>query len=266
MAVINHKTNTMISNIKKEDLVAFFVEARASIDVLLGMREAFDRFDDGSIDDEELYEIVSGSSIESFYMEVYRMSSCAQLPSINRYAASLRVVINEYNKKVSFFQSKFLYLEESDIATFKNLSYEILSGLLFILFYDFGISEVLESDNIDEIYDLYCKTYEIQPKDDAVDVANLVKAYKFKLDIFDEYPEYEEAFDTIIGPYRLEINEENLTIDLVVKLINGELSVSELIKMIPSSADEMLLADAVGIPLFNFKDSVDELDAFSKKE
>lgn len=234
--VVNHKINKAIASIKKEHLTGFFDESRNSIEILTGLRDAFEAYEEGSMDSEDLYEVVCSSEIQAFYAEIYYLTASSFIPSISRHAMTLCEQIKQYNEKVKYFNDNFLYLEDGDITTFRNYTYSILAGLLFIIYYDFHLDDVFAgSDDIDEIYDYYCKQNDLDPVSDATDVNNLRKAYKLKIDIFDEYPEYENAYDSLVGPYRFDIDEDQLTIDHVKRLIAGEIDVFGLIREIPYS-------------------------------
>lgn len=244
--VKRHSTNDTISKISKENLIGFYDECRTAIDVLLSLREAIEQYEDGSIDDEKLYDIVCNSDIVNYSnIDIYRWSVCSWLPAVNRYMGDLLLQIDTYNKKVTYFTENFLYLEPKDIEFFNSYTYLLLSGFIYIVYFDFRMFEIAGSDDgnydIDEIYDAYCKLNCIDPVEDSETVSKLSKIYKFKLAIFDEYPEYEDDFEKILGPYRLEIDEEQLTVDMVRDLINEKISIEDLISLIPSvevSCDE----------------------------
>lgn len=234
--VINHKINKAIASIKKEHLVGFFEESRNSIEILTALRDAFDAYEEGSMDADGLYETVSSSEIQAFYAEIYYLTASSFIPSISKHAMSLCKLICEYNEKVKYFNDNFLYLEDSDIATFRNYTYTILAGLLFIIYFDFHLDDIVAgNEDIDEIYDYYCKQNDLVAALDAIDVNNLRRVYRLKVDIFDEYPEYEDAYDAIVGPYRFDIDEEQLTIEHVKRLVSGEIDVFGLIREVPAS-------------------------------
>ena len=68
-------------------------------------------------------------------------------------------------------------------------------------------------------------------------------AYKYRLDFFDEYPELEEKFESLLGPDYYNIPEDVLTKEIVQDVIDGNLPVDDFVRKYISCADITELED-----------------------
>ena len=107
--------------------------------------------------------------------------------------------------------------------------------MVYFVLQDFEIEDTLEGIasggeySIDEVFDGYLKANSLSVEEFAETFNQYYQTYKFKLEVFDEHPELEEAFEKVVGPDYNLIPEGILTVELVEQIINGEIGVDTLI-------------------------------------
>lgn len=128
------------------------------------------------------------------------------------------------------YTDMFIVLTAEQVNSLKETVKNSLSELLYGLFYQYDLDETFtsvcddtEGVNVNVSVNSFCASLSVKPESLAVQMKDLLNVYKVSLDIFDEYPEYEEAFYDAVGAYAsdFEALESLITVELVKEIING---------------------------------------------
>ena len=204
-----------------------FDELKSTLDA--GSKATIDPFDE--LDSVE-------SSIISNYTAI---TTCAngifsKIPAINTCIQNVCVNIRNYNDLVNSFLDLGIFLDENYRKKFEVLCNYINGALLYVLWYDYGINKTayaLESGSsdvkVDEAVKSYCNTKSLDLDAFITDISALHEKYHFVLSVFEDCPELEEQFISIVGPLLGAISESELTVEIVRAVCNGKLTPEELI-------------------------------------
>ena len=248
--VKEHQANYTIGKLEPEDLFDFLNQ---SISIIKGL-QSFDEevssyikevsesdkasslakpeletfLSDDEID--ELLEIIEAAEVQNFNAIIKFYNHCySTWDSLNAYIKNTLVTIKEFNLIVKKYSSSWTCPSYRDLSTLSSYAKDVIQNLLFIVYFEFDMESVncQETDGrfyIDEIYDKFCKHYGLDPEEYTKSINDLKSIYKIKLSFFDEYPELEEPFETMMGPKMINIDEDKLTLEIVKQVLSGELT------------------------------------------
>lgn len=114
-----------------------------------------------------------------------------------------------------------------------SLAEDGLSHISTFVFYEF-----LSTPGYDEIVYDYCGKTSIDIIEFIKEYAAVYDAHRRSLGVFNDHPEYEQPFISIVGPALALIPEDVLTIDDVTGVISGTLSVEELLSKLHITDDD----------------------------
>ena len=263
LVVKEHIANYTIGKLEPEDLLKFLNQ---SISIIKGL-QSFDeeigtymkQFSEGDgpalaqgnleamlSDDEidELLEVIESAEIQNFDAIVLFYNHCySTWDSLNAYIKNTLVTIKEFNSIVQKYSNSWTCPSMRDLTILYNYGRDVLKNLLFIVYFEFDMGSVNyeEKDGryyIDEIYDKYCKQYGLDPEEHTKTIEDLKSVYKIKLNFFDEYPTLEEPFETMMGPNIINIDESKITLDIVKKVITGEMSDQQAYEILRDGSDD----------------------------
>lgn len=244
--IVKHEGTNLIMNPKRENFFEFFVQALASIRRVKDCFEITEGIIDGDIDgfdglDElEQNKFIDVNALESFAYKGF--SKYQSIAVVIRYALG---TIAGFNKMVSDFVDDGLFLAEDECKQLNKMLNQIISELVYAVYYEFDIpthAQKLEDgeDYVDEIIKMYCDSYSISVKDVVTQIAEDKTKYPFRLSIFEDYPEYEADFEKIMGPLVGSLMEnDKLTLDQVKDVINGKITPEALVESFSDDLGEM---------------------------
>lgn len=244
--IVKHEGTNLIMNPKREDFFEFFVQAIASIRRVKDCFEITDGIMNGDIDGfDGLDELEQNKFIDVAALENFAYKGFSKYQSIAvviRYALG---TIAGFNKMVSDFVDDGLFLADDECEQLNKMLNQIISELVYSIYYEFDIPthvQKLEADEdyVDEIIKMYCDSYSIPMRDIITHIAEDKVKYPFRLSIFEDYPEYEADFEKIMGPLVGSLMEnDKLTLEQVKDVINGKITPEALVESFSDDLGEM---------------------------
>lgn len=244
--IVKHEGTNLIMNPKREDFFEFFVQAIASIRRVKDCFEITDGIMNGDIDGfDGLDELEQNKFIDVVALENFAYKGFSKYQSIAvviRYALG---TIAGFNKMVSDFVDDGLFLADDECEQLNKMLNQIISELVYSIYYEFDIPthvQKLEADEdyVDEIIKMYCDSYSIPMRDIITQIAEDKVKYPFRLSIFEDYPEYEADFEKIMGPLVGSLMEnDKLTLEQVKDVINGKITPEALVESFSDDLGEM---------------------------
>ena len=244
--IVKHEGTNLIMNPKREDFFEFFVQAIASIRRVKYCFEITDGIMNGDIDGfDGLDELEQNKFIDVAALENFAYKGFSKYQSIAvviRYALG---TIAGFNKMVSDFVDDGLFLADDECEQLNKMLNQIISELVYSIYYEFDIPthvQKLEADEdyVDEIIKMYCDSYSIPMRDIITQITEDKVKYPFRLSIFEDYPEYEADFEKIMGPLVGSLMEnDKLTLEQVKDVINGKITPEALVESFSDDLGEM---------------------------
>lgn len=244
--IVKHEGTNLIMNPKREDFFEFFVQAIASIRRVKDCFEITDGIMNGDIDGfDGLDELEQNKFIDVAALENFAYKGFSKYQSIAvviRYALG---TIAGFNKMVSDFVDDGLFLADDECEQLNKMLNQIISELVYSIYYEFDIPthvQKLEADEdyVDEIIKMYCDSYSIPMRDIITQIAEDKVKYPFRLSIFEDYPEYEADFEKIMGPLVGSLMEnDKLTLEQIKDVINGKITPEALVESFSDDLGEM---------------------------
>lgn len=244
--IVKHEGTNLIMNPKREDFFEFFVQAIASIRRVKDCFEITDGIMNGDIDGfDGLDELEQNKFIDVAALENFAYKGFSKYQSIAvviRYALG---TIAGFNKMISDFVDDGLFLADDECEQLNKMLNQIISELVYSIYYEFDIPthvQKLEADEdyVDEIIKMYCDSYSIPMRDIITQIAEDKVKYPFRLSIFEDYPEYEADFEKIMGPLVGSLMEnDKLTLEQVKDVINGKITPEALVESFSDDLGEM---------------------------
>ena len=236
--LVKHVCNDELNTMSREILVNFLKEAFRAIDNCKTLLQAFKEFEDGEIDDFDLEDVLENPYfVNTSYLHLFHNSCYSKYANLTMYLGDILEIISLLQKTIHTISDAGVSIKPEWLAEMKNCCESIIGGLSYIIWYEFSLDiylKELEDDNLgaeaslDEIIDAYSDMYNW----DSVKLAHSVRdnrtQYKFNLEFFDEYPEHEDLFYELMGPFAAGIDNDKLTIDLVLQLEKAEITPMEL--------------------------------------
>lgn len=234
-----HEANTKIGTLSAGNLLDFLNCSVTIVKNLQSFRgelsEVLGEVSIESLSDDELdslLELLEDSVVlDTTPLDLFVMYNYSRWGSLNKYLRDTIYYIKTYNALLEKYVQRWTRPTQEDLVKMKSYCESVLSNLLFIIYFEFDMGSVFEEVSgryyIDEIYNKFCNQFGLDPEENSKAIEDLKKVFKIHLAIFDEYPELEEPFSVIMGPNLVDIDEEKLTLDIVTKVISGELSDSQ---------------------------------------
>lgn len=244
--IIKHEIDSTIKELSEQDLINFIDQAmkviRNSIEILNTLQQA----EDDEIDEDDELEILEDCIAGDLESILLFKSACSSVySSINFYLNEIYEVIINNNHNIEEITDSGVYMTEEWTRVLRKENERIVGGLCYILWYEFKADEYFESVasndfTIDQVIKGYYDAHNVAIEAGMSELQHLKSTYKFKLLVFDEYPEKEDMFIQLMGPYLGGIDQSQLTIELVDSVIDGKIMPQELCEMISRDNSDLL--------------------------
>lgn len=240
-----HERNSTIVGISNDRFEAFFNEAISAIYMLDPLYKDLCSFQDGLVEDEEIYESLEDLTLK--VNDILVIADCfpSVIPANSKYLKKTAYALERFISNVRIIVDSGMYPSNQEVLILKDEIFTVIGGLAYFLLNDFGILEMLDnvmenksSVDIDEIFASYVKSTGANALEVGCKLSEFHKNYKFRLDLFDEYPEYEQSFEKLMGPDYNLIPDGVLTIEMVKQVIDGDISSASLIEMLTADEEE----------------------------
>ena len=116
-----------------------------------------------------------------------------------------------------------------NLAAYRKAVEELVHYLAYLLLYEFHLLEneyTLDEGrepDVDVAIKAYMEVYEVELKDLVAMVGTAYSSCRSTMPIFDEYPELEEPFMEVVGPYAVDIVMERLTKEIIDDVLSGQI-------------------------------------------
>jgi len=240
-----HEKSTVVVNVSSEKLNEFFKECVSTIRCLKGLYGSITEFEGGSLGDDELYDILDDLYLKT--SNIILVSDCftSVIDAHNKYLRNTAYVLEKFTGNVRAIVDSGVYPNGQEVKILKEEVYSVVGGLSYFLVFDFAIKGLLDdlksgikSFSIDEVFAGYVKAHSLNAVQLAMELYKCYEDFKFRLDVFEEYPEYEGDFERVMGPDYNLIPEGVLDIGMVREVISGSVTPAELLQMLNCDDEE----------------------------
>ena len=137
---------------------------------------------------------------------------------------------------------------DEELQALEEYTTELAGIFSHVLRYEFDLNGALKSYldhdknkeemDIDVVFEQYCSKYNLDVIKTIESIIAINSVYKATLPIFDDYPELEEPFEAIMGPYLADIDPDALTMDIVKGVISGDIMPSQVYGLMHTEDDQ----------------------------
>lgn len=242
------------SSFTNEMMISFTACVTEALNAVSTTLSALKDYKEGSMDGEELLEIFESSMISDMTIfEAFARTNSSRIMAINRAMKQLisrsitgidvtseketkidyRGDLDIYNDKLVSFVKYGAEPTGAELDNFIVFVSRLTGRLAYVLAYEFDLAAYLSQleagiEEIDIVIEQYCGRYRKNTKEYAEMVIAALAYNRPQIAVFDEYPDLEQPFLDIVGPYSVDIDEDAITIDIVTKVIKGTILPSEL--------------------------------------
>ncbi len=235
--IVKHEQSGLVKVFPSSELSDFFCESVAACRKLKALYTDLEKFEQGELDEDDISDVFDDFRIMTDSILRLGVNYISCVNSLNKYlnqtTRTLEVLLENINKIVEFCQVP----DESSLKILKKEIFSVIGGLSYFLINDFSVFNVLKERiagepnvEIDEIFNAYIEKYNADIDEFGQWLLKTMADFRIHLEIFDAYPELERQFEEVVGPDYNLIPEGVLTKEIVLKVIEGEMSISELLE------------------------------------
>lgn len=244
--VKTHEYSKALTSAKSDDFYNFIDNSLDIISTLRNVLEVIEEATNNELDQWSEIDAYEESTIEDYSsILVIKQGRFSRYASINHCYGTLINQIDAYNQKMSNFLSLGLYANDTWRENMAKRCKDIISILMYTIWYDYDVEKTAqdccysEDVEIDMALSSYCDAKDIDKYKFIEDLVKYRTEYKYSFSIFEDYPEFEEPFICIMGPYLGGVDDTRLTIQQVRDVCDGRLTPEELIEEFMDSLEEM---------------------------
>lgn len=238
-----HEYNTLLKSFSVEQLIELYGEVRNLLACCIRIVHGIADMKSGEIDDVDLMDLIEDNPISINLLKDYTQFTCSQSAAINRALIDHFNKIYKSDKGVEYSRFDLLQnlmnqivsecsgVSDEQAGRLNELANEMAGFCLYFLKFEFGIAQIaddLETKSISEctvnaITDKYCDLQQIPLETEVSTIMEASKIFRASLPLFDDYPELEEPFSKIMGPYISDIDEDSISIEMVYNVLEGNI-------------------------------------------
>lgn len=170
-------------------------------------------------------------------LEIFATGLCSGFTVCNRRAKDALSYYRACIELVKAYTTAYVPLTEKEVQKLKERVTETLGHLAYFLYYQFGMGNTADSfvEGIEIVVDFafnkFCDVKGLDFRNVINDIKAIAWTFRPHLPIFEEFPELEEEFYDIAGPYvqDFDLLEEKLNIETVKQIIKGDCDIEQLI-------------------------------------
>lgn len=238
-----HEYNTLLKAFTVDQLVELFDETLQLFKGCVAIVQGVSSMRDGEIDSFDLMDLIEDTSLQIKLLDEYATYNCSINPAMCRGLIDhfSKVYKDDTGKTYSrFSRLKDLISEivmecagvdEEQADLLNEYAYELAGFCAFFLKFEFDVEELscemekmsVNNCTINAITDKYCDLHQIDLEEMVTLVMQSSELFKPVLPLFDNYPELEEPFSKIMGPYLSGVDYELITIEMVKEVVDGKI-------------------------------------------
>lgn len=238
MKIKKHEISVTGMGITDEILLAAFEEAWRLSKKLDSLYKSCEYFDNEEIDDDDLADLCAEISLNCPNLIKISVAHCSTIPRVDRYC--IRMIKKIETLRDSIVEGQSTYFADGT-GEIKELISQSMGFLAYWITQEFRMEN---TEEIDSIVNLYVNANAGVTFESLRDKAHgWMNMYNMPISIFDAIPELEESFYAVMGPDVAEIDEDYLTADDVVELLNNVITPA----MLVSRVNKRVLEDNDGV-------------------
>ena len=257
--VKKHEYNTLIKSFSAEELIELYGETRRLLANCVEIVHGVSALRDGEIDDVDLMDLLEDNPISVNLLKDYMKYSCSNSAAVNR--ALIDHFEEVYKDESGTTYSRFGELQtlmqkivtdcsgvtDTQAEKLNESAFEMAGFCLYFLKFEFDIAQLsddLETKTLGEcivnaITDKYCDLQQIPLETEVTTIMEASKIFKAALPLFDDYPDLEEPFSKIMGPYISDLDYDSITIEMVQSVIEGKIKPEDVYATYCAGANEV---------------------------
>ena len=151
---------------------------------------------------------------------------------VNKYLDDVIERIKVAEKNLNIAIDLMLAIKPEELDSLIGRMYDLASGLYYFIIKEFDLEDtILDEECQDEIVVKYCSKKRYDYKDFATKMVVKSREFKLKVDLFDEFPQYEDAFYDAVGVDIISIDQSKLTLEMLKQFFGKEITIEELIAL-----------------------------------
>ena len=239
-----HDVSILALCFERDSLISALTEAYQVVQNCKNIESTIKEYTEGSIDEFDVIDTIQDcSSFDLTDLEKFKTYRCSKKLIVNKYLVRVFSDVETLLKKLKRAEDASFCITDDEVKDIQDSIYKVISGMIFFILVEFDVFDCLNDngdvvlDSIDEIVVSYCQRYCKEPKDFLTELCNDSKVYTLKFDVFDSNPELELPFQQVMGPSIVGVDEEQLTLDIVKKVIAGDISPEDLVASMMSTSE-----------------------------
>lgn len=249
-----HHYSSIIRQFSTHDLVQLVYELHNALLTCVNTEQQIKKLKKEEIDAFDFMSEIEMLTITDFNTIIeYTNGVCSDYSSISRCLRNA-IGFNEdgfvyrYNEVITDIVDAWAGATDEELQALEEYTTELAGIFSHVLRYEFDLNGALKSYldhdknkeemDIDVVFEQYCSKYNLDVIKTIESIIAINSVYKATLPIFDDYPELEEPFEAIMGPYLADIDPDALTMDIVKGVISGDIMPSQVYGLMHTEDDQ----------------------------
>jgi hypothetical protein len=237
--------NTMLSPIDVEEATEVLNEAVSIIEEVYDFMELlvpdleYENSHPGEDLKQEQLDTLDGLSLSIEYsnLEMFAEGMFSASESTQRRITNAVHYLAQFKERIKAHAEAYIYLTTEEVEVLKELANNILAELAYFTFFEFELDKTADTIikkaelEVNIVVHRYTDMQQIPIEHLLISIQRIMKIYRPVLGLFEQYPELEEEFYNVAGPYikDFEVLTEYVTLDMVKGVISGSLDVETVI-------------------------------------
>lgn len=194
--------------------------------ILVSFKEG-ELFEDDAVEELEAY-----TKFNALNLGYFHAWKCSHYTVVNKYLDDVIERIKVAEKNLNIAIDLMLAIKPEELDSLIGRMYDLASGLYYFIIKEFDLEDtILDEECQDEIVVKYCSKKRYDYKDFATKMVVKSREFKLKVDLFDEFPQYEDAFYDAVGVDIISIDQSKLTLEMLKQFFGKEITIEELIAL-----------------------------------
>lgn len=230
-----HETSNLVRTADSAEILEVFESTVDYVNRFRKLWSALNEFDLTRGEEDDLLDLIDDTIFAEpvLSLQRYSLCACSTINVINKYLQETMTLMELLLDNLKLLSSSGCAPTSRELPVLQQQVYDVTAGLSYFVFYEFGVCDLLTQEStgncpVDEVFYSYLQKTGIPQDDFVIAYCVLTKSFKMRLEVFEEYPKKEEAFEAVMGPYYVGVDSRRLTVELVDKVIAGEITPEEL--------------------------------------
>ena len=183
-------------------------------------------------EDDAVEELEAYTKFTAINLGYFHAWKCSRYVVVNKYLNDVFDNIKVAEQNLNTSVDLMLSIKNEELEAVINQLYNLASSLYYFIVKEFDLEDLTHGvEDQDEIVNKYCAKKCMDYSDFVIKMLNKSKEFKLKVELFDEFPQYEDAFYDALGSDIIRIDQRKLTLEMLKKFFGKEISQEELIAL-----------------------------------